>query len=1184
MEKRVGTSAGLLALLAFLIHTLLPPSSERVTEPANGAAKASASLKAHNGSAVAKPVPEEGPWVASRQYFHQELETGFESTCLDYLLPPMQEKTACDPSQLETLYGLDASFDQQQLQTLIATIPDPLHTRLSLETDRYLDAIREGAFEAGWEMATQWLPWTEKMNEANEAGGEGSQLDLEKMPGLIVFRKNFNNRTRADQVLFVFVVGETPTAGINGYQFEAARRSIETLSKEAMMRVLGPVFSGSFLSLAKLIRDDKTQRAYQIHSGSVSNSNYAVSMLQLQQTPGGSRKVEFHGSTIPSISFAAQFEGFARQEGYEAGQIAELVEDDSGFSEGVTASLQTSDKLKANQNLKIVTYRYPRDIAQLREAYSDVAFSSQADKGGAASQTIQFSLKDTQSGEGDFPMYSTSHTPVSQDSILEDIVGDIKRKKLRLISLNATNIFDTLFLASVLRKECPNLRIVVSGADLLFVQAAAQQDLSGIISISTFPMFPAGFEWANGGKHLGTSFPDADSVGVFNAALTLLDGKPEQTVRLAPALPGSDPSTFSDWLLVLGRFGWTPVDLLNQHNSQLDKLGKHSWFLGSDVPVLKANADVDRGLKLPPAPVAFTIICLAVAAFSLVFCGRWLYLLAQPKLRNRSILCSFELWPLRELCRTSMSRFICLTGCFASLCFANGLLLIPMTPSVVDWWLPYFTNVACGVPFLAMVAVLVGTITARNSDVSRRFRGAVILISALLPALTAGGLFVWHQLCFQYGARGPFFRFRVLSLAFPVSPLWPVLLAAVAYFIVSFFHLRRLTWAHREKPALPTQRLDIHLWGRLGDAYDEMDRVLSGPARTRLKTRLTIFAIIGSVTFLLLTLMRGGSLKSFENSGYQNILVALFLPLTMFVTGGLIRFALGWKILSGMLTMLHSLDLGRFFGRLADFEGNGPIWSRDLKLMSLATSINSWIALHNLVLNSPAKTADPGAFWKNLSAFFSPTPPRDRNLVLEQYRDLSNESARIGNDLVEKVLEPYWAKYPIGFVQQAASKPAAMVAAAGGAAVALQATPQPPEMEQEAYKMASRFVALQYSIFIGYSLRQIQNLLICSVFGFVLLVLALNSFSFQAPQTISRLTIAALIVGGALVVRVLAQVERNPIISRLSGTTPGTLSKDFYFKVLAYGALPVLTVLGTQFPSVAHFLTSFAEPAIEALK
>ena len=92
-----------------------------------------------------------------------------------------------------------------------------------------------------------------------------------------------------------------------------------------------------------------------------------------------------------------------------------------------------------------------------------------------------------------------------------------------------------------------------------------------------------------------------------------------------------------------------------------------------------------------------------------------------------------------------------------------------------------------------------------------------------------------------------------------------------------------------------------------------------------------------------------------------------------------------------------------------------------------------------------------------------------------------------------------------------------------------------------------------------------------------------NSYSFQAPQAITRFLIIGLIGAGIIVVRAFAQIERDPILSRLSGTAEGELGKDFYIRVISYGALPILTVLSTQFPSISRFLLSWAQPTLEAL-
>jgi hypothetical protein len=60
-------------------------------------------------------------------------------------------------------------------------------------------------------------------------------------------------------------------------------------------------------------------------------------------------------------------------------------------------------------------------------------------------------------------------------------------------------------------------------------------------------------------------------------------------------------------------------------------------------------------------------------------------------------------------------------------------------------------------------------------------------------------------------------------------------------------------------------------------------------------------------------------------------------------------------------------------------------------------------------------------------------------------------------------------------------------------------------------------------------------------------------------------------------------LERDPIISRIAGSKPGELGAAFYLKLARYGALPVLGLLASQFPSISSLLLSWIEPALEAL-
>jgi hypothetical protein len=1183
-EKNVGVSAGFLALVAFLMHSFVPPPSEQKSGDSTRTTG-----EAHGGSSTnaekPKPVPELGPWLASRQFFHQEPRTDFKSTCLDYLIPPLGEKGVCTGAAVKKLFGMSADFYTSNLHTLIATIPDPLHTRMSLNTDRALDAIQQGAFAAEWELATQWLPWSiEEGQRVNQhTSSTASAFDLERLPGLIVFRRRFLKPSEAGKVLFVFIVGETPTAGINGFQFEAARRSIQALLHPDRISVLGPCFSGSFLSLTGLIQGDTTKTGYDIRSGSVRNSYYASSMMELV---GGSHNVTFKGYTIPSSAFDKLFVKIATDEGFGLEETAALVEDESGFSVGITQGN------KGDTALNI--YRYPRDIAQLRDAYSDVAFSSQQKPGSTAPPAIQLSLKDTQSGESDFPVFSTSHTPVSQDAILGQIVRDLRRKRVRLLSLSATNVFDELFLANVLTKECPDLRLVLSGADLLFVQQASQNSLTGILAISAFPMFAKGFEWSNNGRHQDTTFADTDSIGVYNATMASVGGNEDSySVALAPPVENrNEPLFFSPWLLVLGTRGWMPVDLLGVPNPKLSPDSKQEWFADGSKPKAKANELAKLAKNVTSAaPRNWTIVCLVSAALSLAFFGHWLYLFLRPNARSSSALCSIELMGKEELSRLSMARFICLSGCFCTLFFGNGVLWLAMSSDVARP--SVYLSVLAGslAPFTAGLILLYGTFRHRRNahsqqSVPKRYRYTVLLLQFGLLSLACAGLYLWHGACFDQSASSIFFRFRVLSLSFPISPVWPLLLGTSGLFAIAFFHLRRLTWAHWQKPELDTKTLDMALWGQLEKAEDTLDRIFSGPARTEPKTLIATLATITALVILLFMLFPMDSLRSFEKPLYKGIVVALYFPLTMLAADSFIRFAGSWNILRHLLSTLNSLDIGRFFAKFSDFEGSGPIWVRDLKLMSFATSVNSEIALHNLQLTRPATLVDPKNYWQKLKHYLSPQAARDRNVIREEYKTFVNTARSISATLSATVLMPYWEKNKLPFVQIERGKEAAETSPPLTAAASTtgSVSTQGDRVDSESYEMASNYVALQYSIFIGYALRHIQNLLLCSVLTFVMMVLGLNSFSFQAPQAISHLTITALALGAMVVVRVLAEIERNPIISRISGNREGSLGKDFYMRVITYGALPVLTVLGTQFPSIGRFLTSWAEPALESLR
>jgi hypothetical protein len=69
-----------------------------------------------------------------------------------------------------------------------------------------------------------------------------------------------------------------------------------------------------------------------------------------------------------------------------------------------------------------------------------------------------------------------------------------------------------------------------------------------------------------------------------------------------------------------------------------------------------------------------------------------------------------------------------------------------------------------------------------------------------------------------------------------------------------------------------------------------------------------------------------------------------------------------------------------------------------------------------------------------------------------------------------------------------------------------------------------------------------------------------------------------------MVVTVLMQVHRDPILSRITGTQANDLGLDFYIRIFTLGVVPLLTLLSVHFPAIGRSLVSFLQPGLEALK
>src|SRR5438270_757610 len=258
----MGSAAGAVLIGALLLRGPAPAPRGPTQTPR--ASMQSGAPKAHPKAAKAKKeIPEDGPWKPSQDYFGPA-RSDVEECSAEAAAAGQTDKISINTLR-DRLWCVPHNVT---VQAMIAIVPDPVHTRLPLVFDRSIEAIQLAAQSMNYVADRYWLPWNpqgtpEWNNYDSRKKAEEDAETREEQPGLLMFRWTGKPEDAIAQVLYVFVVAETPTTGINGRQFRNAAEYVQTLCWNAgaagcsdwdRIRVLGPSFSGSLDSFVRLTR------------------------------------------------------------------------------------------------------------------------------------------------------------------------------------------------------------------------------------------------------------------------------------------------------------------------------------------------------------------------------------------------------------------------------------------------------------------------------------------------------------------------------------------------------------------------------------------------------------------------------------------------------------------------------------------------------------------------------------------------------------------------------------------------------------------------------------------------------------------------------------------------------------------------------------------------------------------
>jgi DNA-binding transcriptional MerR regulator len=141
-----------------------------------------------------------------------------------------------------------------------------------------------------------------------------------------------------------------------------------------------------------------------------------------------------------------------------------------------------------------------------------------------------------------------------------------------------------------------------------------------------------------------------------------------------------------------------------------------------------------------------------------------------------------------------------------------------------------------------------------------------------------------------------------------------------------------------------------------------------------------------------------------------------------------------------------------------------------------------------------------------------------------------------------------------------------------------------PEKEPNIVLLAEELLAIRYVAIIRAVLAQMRYLLLFITMALVLIMLATNSYPFQPKQEIDWCVTGLFLSFSAGIVLVLAQMHRNPLLSRITNKNSKSLGLDFYLRVAGFGAVPLITWLATQYPSIGGTLYGVLKPGLEVMK
>ena len=513
--------------------------------------------------------------------------------------PPDPAKKQPDP--------FSADFDYKDprrnysIRFLIATLPAPISPPPQYQFDTELAALRSAVAAIDYSLDSFDLPWTgggkdsagkfqlageididpaespsptpsptpsgtKSTDQSAKAKLKRSQDEIDKNSKTSYTLKpnsEGENRWKRDagvivfkhgtQLLIVFLVGETPTLGINRMAMLDALDQIAWLEgwkvppegrgpppdlverfKTATsppfpkdeIRIVGPAFSGSAASLRNILEEFRhssinwrPDASIQIISGTATSVDQELTDTDTVRRPS----ISFRTVQIPDrvlwgqipriLDNVADLTAVSRS-GDSSQRIALLLEEDT-----IYGSHLAENHLPNLKN--VLQMKFPLHISQLRSAKGN----SDTIGVGPDLERHDPALPDEAGQQRrDVIQQFSPRAAVYDELHLSNLLVTIKREHIRYVGIAATDVEDLIFLVQQIRIYCPDTVVFTTSADIAFLHSDVNADLRGMLVFTTYPLFNQLQKWTfpfDGDAGRETFLNDL-AHGVYNATLAQL--------------------------------------------------------------------------------------------------------------------------------------------------------------------------------------------------------------------------------------------------------------------------------------------------------------------------------------------------------------------------------------------------------------------------------------------------------------------------------------------------------------------------------------------------------------------------------------------------------------------------------------------------------------------------------------